>query len=155
MNKQHLVVFLQNAWSEIYAGGTWPRPSWLRALERSRSGQRLKILVDDLSVCENTTPIVGATPDSVVPPDREHIRTILTARKPNVVVACGRQAELALLNIWSGSLLAIPHPAHRLVTNALYQQARSTLTKLNTRVALRQRRGQVITEQLPNPRRRQ
>jgi hypothetical protein len=62
VNKQHLVVFLQNAWSEIYAGGTWPRPSWLRALERSRSGQRLKILVDDLSACENTTPIVGATP---------------------------------------------------------------------------------------------
>jgi hypothetical protein len=150
-----IVIFLQNAWSGIYAGGTWPRPSWLRALERSRSGQRLKILVDDLSICENTTPLVGATADSVVPPDREHICAVLAARKPDIVVACGRQAELALLDIWNGSLLAIPHPAHRLVTNALYQQARSMLTKLNTRVALRQRNGHVITEQLPNPRRGQ
>lgn len=61
MNKQHLVIFLQNAWSEIYAGGTWPQQSWLRVLHWSRSGQRLKILVDDLSVCENTTPTVGHT----------------------------------------------------------------------------------------------
>lgn len=148
MKKQRLVIFLQNAWSAAYAGGTWPRPSWLRALERSRSGRRLKILVDDLSVCENTTPIVGATPDSVVPPDREHIRAVLAARKPDVVVACGRQAELALLDIWNGPLLAIPHPAHRLVTNALYQQARLMLTRLNTRVALRQCNGHVITEPL-------
>ncbi|MGH9849030.1 MAG: hypothetical protein ACREBD_04155 [Blastocatellia bacterium] len=150
MKKQHLVVFLQNAWSEIYAGGTWPRPSWLRALERSRSGQRLKLLVDDLSVCENTTPIVGTTPSSVVPPDRDHIHSVLAARKPAVIVACGRQAELALLDIWPGPLLAIPHPAHRLVTNALYQQARSMLTRLNTRLALRQHNGQVIREQIPS-----
>ncbi len=151
MNKQRLVIFLQNVWSETYAGGTWPRPSWLRALERSRSGQRLKILVDDLSICENTTPIVGATPSSVLPPDRTHIREVLAARTPDVVVTCGRQAELALLDIWSGPLLAIPHPAHRLVTNALYQQARLMLTRLNTRIALRQRDGQVITEPIPNP----
>jgi hypothetical protein len=150
MNKQHLVIFLQNAWSEIYAGRTWPRPSWLRALERSRSGQRLKIQVDDLSVCENTTPIVGATPDSVIPPDKEQICTVLAARKPDIVAACGRQAELALVDVWRGPLLAIPHPAHRLVTNALYQQARSMLTKLNAQVALRQRSGQVITEQIPS-----
>lgn len=151
MRKQRLIIFLQNAWSETYAGGTWPRPSWLRALERSRSGRRLKILIDDLSVCENTTPLVGATPSSVVPPDREHIRAVLATRKPDVVIACGRQAELALLDIWHGPLLAIPHPAHRLVTNALYQQARLMLTRLNTRVALRQRAGKVITEPIPNP----
>jgi hypothetical protein len=104
-------------------GGTWLRPPWLRTLERSRSGQRLKILVDDLSVCENTTPIVGATSSSVVAPDSMHIREVLATWRPDVVIACGRQAELALLDIWSGPLLAIPHPAHRLVTNALYRQA--------------------------------
>jgi len=51
MNKQHLIIFLQNAWSESYAGETWPRPSWLRALERSRSGQRLKIIDDASKTC--------------------------------------------------------------------------------------------------------
>lgn len=151
MKKQRLVIFLQNAWSKTYDGGIWPRPSWLRALERSRSGRRLKILVDDLSVCENTTPIVGGGPDSVVPPDREHIRKVLVARKPEVVVACGRQAELALLDIWSGPLLAIPHPAHRLVTNTLYRQARLLLARLDTRIALRQRDGHVVTEPITNP----
>jgi hypothetical protein len=91
------VVFLQNAWSPVYAGGRWPRHSWIRALARSRSGKRLSILLDDYESCENTTPIVGATPDSVVPPDADHINDILVRRNPRIVVACaaGRPSSLS------------------------------------------------------------
>lgn len=146
------VIFLQNAWSPYYAGGTWPRRSWLAALKRSRSGQRLRLLIDDFDVCENTTPIVGATPDSVVPPDMDHIRAILERRSPGVVVACGRQAERALVEAWRGPLLALPHPAHRLVTNGLYEYARQLLNGTMRfkcqRLALRQREGYIESEGL-------
>lgn len=142
------VTFLQNAWSPLYAGSTWPRRSWLRALARSRSGKRLSVLLDDLDCCENTTAIVGATPDSVVPPDGAHIREVLARRRPTVVIACGRQAEAALADCWRGPLLAVPHPAHRLVTDELYLQARRLLPTLAGRIALRQRRGGVEVEEL-------
>jgi hypothetical protein len=148
----NIVIFLQNAWSPFYANGTWPRRSWLHALEQSRSGQRLKLLIDDFDVCENTTPIVGATPDSVVRPDMAHIQEILERRRPSVVVACGRQAERALLDIWPGRLLAIPHPASRLVTNGLYGYARGMLMSRrpweSERLALRQRINYVEVERL-------
>jgi hypothetical protein len=69
-----LVLFLQNAWSPVYAGTIWPRRSWLRALQQTRSGQRLRLLVDDFQVCHNTTPWVGAQPSALLPPDLEHMR---------------------------------------------------------------------------------
>ena len=139
-----LIVFLQNAWSPIYAGGEWPRESWLRALERSRSGQRLRVMIDDFNVCENTTPVVGGTPDSVIPPDVDHIKALLARHNPQVVVACGKQAEIALLGLWSGPLLAVPHPAHRLLTDQLYREARTLLANgFNERLALRQMRGHI------------
>ena len=136
------VVFLQNAWSPLYGGGTWQRPSWLRALKLSRSGQRLRIMIDDYDLCENTTPIVGKTPDSVIPPDFEYIQAILERRKPAIVVTCGKQAETALLKVWQGALLAVPHPAHRLVTDSLYREARTLLSAdFCERLALRQMKG--------------
>jgi hypothetical protein len=67
---KRVIAFLQNAWSPLYAGGTWPRKSWLKALDKSRSGQRLRVLTGSAHpveiVWENTTPIVGATPDSII-----------------------------------------------------------------------------------------
>lgn len=143
------MVFLQNAWSPIYAGGVWPRASWLAALEGSRSGQRLKHLITDFDVCENTTPLVGATPDSALPADARHITSILRRRRPRLVVACGRQAEAALIPLWAGPLLAVPHPAHRLLTNELYAQARALLTPdYEARQALRQLPDQIVIELL-------
>lgn len=136
------VVFLQNAWSPLYGGGTWERQSWLRALKVSRSGQRLRIMIDDYDMCENTTPIVGKTADSVIPPDFDHIKTILERRQPHAVVTCGKQAEQALLKVWKGALLAVPHPAHRLVTDDLYRAARTLLSAdFCERLALRQMKG--------------
>lgn len=146
---ERIVVFLQNAWSPFYAGGEWPRPSWIRALKASRSGQRLRVMIDDYEVCENTTPIVGATPDSVIKPDVEHITRLLARRKPQVVVACGKQAETILSKLWPGALLAVPHPAHRLLTDNLYREARLLLsTDFTGRVALRQMKGYCNCERI-------
>lgn len=147
-----VVVFLQNAWSPFYAGGKWPRASWLAALAGSRSGRRLRLLIPDPDRCENTTPIVGATPGSKVPPDPEHITNVLERRRPRVVVACGRQAEAALVRLWEGPLLVVPHPAARVLTDALYRQARRMLDAgLEERIALRQRRGHVERVAVPQP----
>jgi hypothetical protein len=144
-----LVVFLQNAWSPFYAGRVWPRPSWLRALAASRSGKRLRLLIDDLDLCEETTPEVAPTPSGVCPPDYAHIRGVIERRRPRVVVACGKQAESSLLELWPGPLLAVPHPAHRLLTDALYREARAILEGgLTGRTALRQGRAGIVRVEL-------
>lgn len=137
-----IVVFLQNAWSPMYAGDVWPRPSWMKALIRSRSGQRLKILLDDLECCENTTPHVADNPGGKLPPDFAHMEEIITRRQPKIIVACGLQARDAVRRVWAGHMLAVPHPAARLLTNALYQEARALLAGDYTgRKELLQRRG--------------
>lgn len=139
---QACVVFLQNAWSPVYAGHVWPRPSWLRALARSKTGQRLRLMIDDLDCCEETTPVVTPTPSGVAPPDPRHIKAVLERRDPEIIVACGKQAEQALTALWFGPMLVVPHPAHRLVTNELYREARRMIAEgLRGRCALRQQRG--------------
>lgn len=144
-----LLVFLQNAWSPLYAGEVWPRDSWLRALARSRSGQRLRIMLDSLDVCENTTPQVGPLPESMCPPDAAYIQQLITQRNPSIIVACGKQAEQALVPLWSGPLLAVPHPAHRVVTNSLYLHARRLLhDQYDARIRLRQCKGTIAQESL-------
>jgi hypothetical protein len=147
-------VFLQNAWSRTYAGRRWPRTAWLRALQGARSGQRLRLLIDDFAVCYNTTLDVGPTPESRLPPSPDYIRAILRRCRPEVVVACGRQAEAALVELFDGPLLAVPHPASRVLTDDLYRRARALLTPAYSgRYALRQRRGYVdiVTLARSNP----
>jgi hypothetical protein len=140
-----VVVFLQNAWSPVYAGSRWPRDSWLRALRRSQTGKRLGHLIgENLDLCENTTPVCGFSPSSIVRPDYDHMVEIITRRKPDIIVACGREAERALGRVWSGPLIATPHPAARVLTTALLQEARALLdAEFRGRLALRQRRGHV------------
>jgi hypothetical protein len=143
------VVFLQNAWSPLFAGKIWPRKSWLRALEKSRSGQRLVHLIDDFDLCEETTPVVTATSNGIAPPDFEHISEILIRRKPEIIITCGMQAEKALLKYEPHRLISVPHPAHRMLTNALYIQARNLIEGgFEGRIALRQLKGEVKIEEL-------
>lgn len=140
------LLFLQNAWSPLYAGSEWPRPSWLRALATSRSGERLKNLIDDLNICHNTTAQVSPNPNTLCKPDMEHVRRLL-AERPSIVIACGKQAEAALIEAWDGPLLVVPHPASRLLTTKLYQRGRRLLARgLTERVALRQLRGRTRLE---------
>lgn len=123
-----ILGILQNSWSSLYSGGTWPRESWLKALWRSRSGQRLKILQEkcgDEIWWDNTTPIVGATPNSVVKPDIKHLEKLLR-KDITTIITFGRQAENALINNFpSLSLphLILPHPACRVVKNECYKAA--------------------------------
>ena len=42
-------------------------------------------MIDDFNVCENTTPIVGATADSVIPPNEKHM-TRNTGAEPLVLL---------------------------------------------------------------------
>lgn len=132
-----VVGFLQNAWSPYYAGRTWPRESWLRALERSRSGQRLKILTEGLGEAnwwfDNTTPIVGNRPDSVVKPDLNHVFEVLDEQRPDYIVGFGKQAKATLLKIvLPVPAFFVPHPASRTLTNNLYYELITLLEKGTT-----------------------
>jgi hypothetical protein len=128
--------FLQNAHSWLYAGGVWPRQSWLMALDRSRSGQRLNVIRDIVEPegiilwFDNTTPIVGDIPSSKVPPDPEHIRKVI-ADLPRMagVITFGGQAQTAVAPLYDGPLLALPHPACRVLRNVVYEKAARMLLK--------------------------
>jgi hypothetical protein len=148
-----VVGFLQNAWSKEYAGGCWPRELWLTALMRSRSGQRLRTLIERcpeiVFYWDNTTPVVGATPGSIVPPSKHHIQETLWIENPDAVVTFGKQAAVAIWPLVRDlrPLLILPHPAYRLVTNALYRRAGHLLSKgFDGTVVLTQRPGRVVAD---------
>lgn len=142
------MAILQNAWGKEYAGRRWPRKKWLAALHASRSGQRIRTLI---SACEglniwfdNTTPIVGDNPDSVIAPDLEHVKRVLDKQRPDAVVAFGAQAARVLRPVAKVPLLIVPHPAYRVVTNELYRQAGIFLSSgFEGVLELRQCRGAV------------
>lgn len=150
MITKQVLAFLQNAWSPLYAGETWPRELWLKALARSRSGTRLKHLTAECPTAiihwDNTTPQVGATANSVIPADESHIRSVLEAVAPDFTLALGRQATEALLKLQQQPLLILPHPTYRPVTNQLYQQAGQLINNgFQGIIELKQRRGFVET----------
>jgi hypothetical protein len=133
-----VVGFLQNAWSTSpnHDAGVWERSSWLKALWRSRSGQRLRLLVQATPQMTwfftNTAVAVGDSPDSVMPPDFAHINKVLYHQHPDVVVTFGNQAANALEPVCLRRglpLLKVPHPAHRVLTNKLYESAAEMLNR--------------------------
>jgi hypothetical protein len=140
-----VVAFLQNAWSSEMAGRHWPREDWLSALHASRSGQRIRTVesLAKLAVWwDNTTPEVGDNPDSVLPPDRDHITRVLVEQRPTAVLAMGKQAAAVVAELWDGPLLVVPHPTYRVVTNRLYAAAGRLLAGgLEGRWELQQLRG--------------
>lgn len=158
-----VTVFLQNAWSPVYAGGTWPRSSWLKALNRSRSGQRIRVLRTAARYHEfwfdNTTPIVGATPNSVVPPAPDHIAAVLAKSCPHMVVTMGKQAAAAVVPLCLSPVLILPHPAYRVVTNELFEEAGryicsgwdGTVELIQTRDGVRHNWIQKERSQCPTP----
>ena len=160
-----VLFILQNAWSGAYAGGEWPRRSWLPALHASRSGQRLKVITEFVTAwCHtkhvrrgmfefdynNTTPIVGKNPTSVVKADRAHMERVIargcaSGNERLTVVACGKQAAEAVEVVWGGYTIVVPHPAYRMLTNDLYKlAARFIVTGGSGTVELKQGRGEII-----------
>lgn len=151
--EEGVVCFLQNAWSPLYAGREWPRESWLRALRDSRSGKRLRLLIQNPGWCHNTTPVVGSTPSSKPPADLKHVEFVLRDRKPEIVIACGKQAHEALRVVlrrleWTEiGLIVVPHPAARVLTDKLYHEAAEELARQREgerrKIEFKQRRGSV------------
>lgn len=126
------LALLQNAWSPIYSGKTWPRTSWLNALVKSRSGQRLRILTENSPnidfYFDNTTPICGDTPDSVVKPDIHHILGLINRVKPDIVISLGTQARSCIEGLYHNKMY-LPHPAWRRLTNFTYKYASNWLNE--------------------------
>ena len=146
------VIFLQNAWSPVYAGQEWPRLSWLRALKQSRSGQRLRHLlldseaeddIDRWNHCYNLTRWCGFRPSDLMAPDVAYVQGVLQHELPGLVVACGKVAEAVLTRLWLGPLLVVPHPAWRVLRDEVYQVARREYMQPGCigRWRLRQARG--------------
>lgn len=155
-----IVVLLQNAWNPRYAGKVWPREWWLEALIACRSGQRLKqilpatdddIIDGDKFWVDNTTPVCGEFANSVVKPDLDHVFTMLTHKRPTLVVACGGQAQKVIDTFGTHghfvpvsshrysrafvphdpvpkfSRIYMPHPAMRLMSNQCCAAVRSRI----------------------------
>ena len=143
-------VFLQNAYSKEHAGKQWVNEEWRKALEASRTGQRLKILIKGVSNYEifNTTPVAAAKPDERLEPDDDYVRQVLD-RRPDLVVACGKQAIETIRRHWDGPRLGLPHPASRVLTNILLKRANWLIKhkkhSLNP-VILKQGKNQIIKE---------
>lgn len=149
-----VVAFLQNAWSPVYAGCRWPRASWLEALWRSRSGQRLSHLIDAAGKdtqwwFDNTTEEVGGDPDSVCVPNYAHIQRVLRRENAKLIVALGRQADEALKSLsLDVPVLGLPHPACRILTNKLLVYAGGLISDgLAESVSLKQGRKSVLRTQ--------
>jgi len=145
MTKQ--MIFLQNTYSAEYAGREWPRGQWLTALRSSRSGQMLLNLTNDLGSVWNTTPIVGSSADSKLPPDRDYARRMVHLAEPECIVACGQQAIEVIREIWDGPRLELPHPACRWLKADLYREGKRILDlmtrgKMRMKVRVWEEKGQ-------------
>lgn len=131
------LVLLQNPWSPVYAGSLWPRDSWLRALWRSRTGQRLGVLLaaallgtDDIWA-DNTTLKVATVATGTEAPDIDHLSRLLASHPFDRVVACGNQATRVMWDMYEcgapRTQMWLPHPAYWPLTNQLLIEAGQTL----------------------------
>jgi hypothetical protein len=161
-----ILVFLQNAWFyPSTVAKIKKRPDlydreaiWNYAFRKSRSGTRLKDnlgeeLFDQL-IWDNASPELGTFSASSFPADHDHIRRVLDTHKPDIVVAMGKTADLALNELWKGKLICTPHPAARLLTNDLLMGLRMILTgnvDYLYRVRLKQEQGRYVCQDLLAP----
>jgi hypothetical protein len=72
----------------------------------------------------NSSPVLTERIDEVPPADHAHLARALARHRPALVLACGEVAQRACRPLWAGDLLAIPHPACRVLTNGLLDACR-------------------------------
>ena len=80
------------------------------------TGRRLKLAFDSLVgeiVWDEASPEIGGCHSSVFPADPAHIKSILEAEQPDIVLAFGGIAIPALRELKPKILLEGPHPAAR------------------------------------------
>lgn len=149
MSKKILVV-LQNAYDLGNLRHGYNSAVWLSELRGTLSYSKIVRAIPDAFETRWTNACggVGKGSDSKLRPHPPRIRKRAVEHRVDAVLACGLIAEKAALEAWEGPLLAIPHPACRILTNGLLDVARSLLEAGHGRVALRQRRGYVDFESL-------
>lgn len=114
-----IVAFLQNMWAYQPDRIVLQRRKLIRRLlfAGCLTGKRLKDTFGDelcqLIVWENASPIIGNQANSNPQPDIDHIKLILEEEQPDLVIAFGVRARIALDGIWKGKLIVAPHPAAR------------------------------------------
>jgi len=138
------VAFLQNMWvknpervrADIQRHGEGFRLRFMKyaLFAGCVTGRRLKAAFGDLCdeiVWEETTREIAGDPKTIFPAQPDHIRAVLEKYKPDVVLTFGAIARLVVLPLWSGRLIAAPHPAARQPdTIAKLQAAAAELRKV-------------------------
>lgn len=128
------LVFLQNAWYKdperaAAALKRFGREFHVRALQQSRTGRRLMECFplpwdSETLRFANTTPELAPQPTVLLPPKLAHVRKEIDDFRPGVILACGKQAKLVMLQVgYAGPLVCIPHPAWRPITNEMLSAA--------------------------------
>jgi len=144
-----LLVVLQNAYDKGTLAEGFNSARWKSELARSLTGRKLARGIPEGAwrvSYTNASPILGAGPSSKPPACHSHLKRAVRRAKPDIVLAGGLVAERACVEVWSGPLLAIPHPACRVLTNDALDQCRQILeswpqTQIVFRSAIRQLRG--------------
>ena len=120
-----IVAFLQNTWVRdpekvraVFERNPQHRSQLIRRLlfRGSLTGRRLRAALGehcDTIYWEEASPEITGTPSAKVTADTEHIRCVLSAQDPDVVLCFGRIAYCAVEPLWTGALLSAPHPAAR------------------------------------------
>src|SRR5690606_20853234 len=142
-NVKKILVVLQNAYNVGALKYGFNSATWLSELKSTLSYSKIIRAIPDAFEVRWTNACrgVGEGPSSKLEPCPSKIRKRAVEHRVDAVLACGRIAERAAVEAWEGPLLAIPHPACRVLTNGLLDVSRSLLEAGHGRVALRQRQG--------------
>ena len=155
MSKPTILVVLQNPYArgKLRKGQKYNPSTWRKEYLSSRTGVRLRsVLPDDWAVhFTNSNPTVGARASSRLEPDLTHISKRLWKVNPDIVLACGVPSQRACAQIYDGPLIGMPHPACRVVTNALLEVVRMKIEQWENgrapiRISIRQVRGAIQVE---------
>ena len=109
-----VLVILQCAY--YLDGKPRSRAAWLRGLERSHTGKRLKeMLPDGIDYYViNASQEIGSSSDALFPPDIKYISQTIEHISPTIILACGRVAQAAVDEIeLSVPIIKTYHPAFR------------------------------------------
>ncbi len=159
-----ILLFLQNAYmNKPTYGRTIPYDVWYYLFKNCHSGRRTSKIFGNVNnmniLCKegrlkfcNTTSTWGLGSNSRLAVDIEYVKNQLNTVNPDLVIACGKQAEECLLETWNKSLIIMPHPASRTLTNKLLDDVRDFIkgndfAKIK-RVAFRQRVSKIELEKV-------
>lgn len=121
------VAFLQNMWvkdpvrvRELIArnGEDYRlRLMHLSLFSGCLTGRRIKSAFGDELLktmhFEEASREIAGDSKTICPPDHDHIRAVLEAQSPDIVLTFGRVASDAVSQHWTGRMIKMPHPAAR------------------------------------------